>query len=123
MDISRKLLQQRIRNRIIENFESFTNPTWTNRLGTDEMIAMWFDFVQENDTFAFFSEPVFTKKEQAYIKEFHYLLMSSYDTIPSTWEHEALQNNNNWTKLVKAANEALDIFMSRGRFSEDEEIS
>ena len=123
MDISHKLLQQRIRNRIIDNLESFADPDWVNKLGTDEIIEMWHDIMDNNETFEFFSEPVFTRKELNAIKKFHYLLMSSYKHIPTTWQQEELQNNNNWAELVKIAREVLDVFMSRGRFSEDREMT
>jgi len=123
MDISQKLLQQRIRNRIIENLESFSNSTWVNQLGTDEIINMWYDQMGEDESFEFFSEPVFANKEQNSIKKFHNLLESSYKNIPSTWKREELLENKEWLKLVETAKEELNVFIVRGRFSEEQEIT
>ena len=123
MDISKTLLQQRIRNRIIENLESFADPNWVNQLGTNEIINMWYDHMDEEETFEFFSNPVFTTNEKNSIKRFHNLLESSYEKIPTTWKQEDLQGNTEWSKLVETAKEELRIFMERGRFSEEQEIT
>ena len=123
MDISHKLLQQRIRNRIIENLESFAVTTFIEQLGTDEIINMWYDNMDDEETFTFFTEPVYSKNEQNAIKRFHYLLESSYKKIPTTWQQEELQNNDHWAELEKTAKEELNIFMARGRFSEEQEIT
>ena len=122
MDISHKLLQQQIRNRIIDNLESFADPTFVSHLGTDEIINTWYDYMEKEETFTFFTEPIYSKNEQNAIKRFYYLLESSYEKIPSTWQQEELQNNKDWTKLRKQAIEELNIFMATGRFSEEQEI-
>lgn len=121
--MSRKVFQQWIRNRIIDSLESFAIRTWVNQLGTDEIINMWYDNTDENETFDYLSEPVYSKNEQNAIKKFHYLLESSYKKIPTTWQLEELQNNNDWAELEKTEKEGLNVFMVRGRFSEEQEIT
>ena len=123
MDVSRKLLQQRIRNRVIENLESFADPVWVRKLGTDEIINMWYDHMDDDEDFTFFTEPVFNLKETNAIKRFHYLLESTYKTIPTTWSLSDLSNNQEWKQLTIQAHEELSVFMERGRFSEEAEIT
>ena len=123
MDISKTLLQQRIRNRIINNLESFADTNWVNKLGTNEIINMWYDHMDEEETFELFSDSVFTNNEMNSIKRFHNLIESSYEKIPTTWKQEDLQGNTEWSMLVETAKEELNIFMERGRFSEEQEIT
>ena len=121
-EISDTLLNQRLRNRIIEVLEMFADEAFVEKFGTDEIIESWYDFVDE-DRFEYINEPVFTKNEINSIKRFLNLLESSFESVPTTWTISELDNNKPWNNLVSAAKEELEIFMERGRLDEEKEIT
>ena len=118
--ISKTLLQQRIRNRLIEYFDtSFEEiATW----GTHEVINQWEDIVPNGWEPAFFMEPIFSSEEQARIKEF----CSTWDiaaeaTPDNLFSVAELNSLPEWQAFLREAKSALDCFMKRGKFDEDTE--
>ena len=118
--ISKTLLQQRIRNRLIEFFDTSFEDIAAR--GAFEVINIWEDFVPNGWDGAFFIEPVFSPEEQRCIKSFC-----------STWEITAdatrndifsvseLERTPQWNKFLNDASSAFDCFMKRGKLSEDVE--
>ena len=121
-EISDTLLKQRLRNRIIEVLETFSDQSYVEKLGTDEIIECWYDFV-DDEKLSFYNEPIFTKNEINALNRFHYTLESLFKKVPSTWSIQDLLNNEPWSKLKSASTDELQIFMERGLLNEDEEIT
>lgn len=116
--ITKKLLQQRIRNRIIEYFDlSYEEIA---KFGAFEIINMWQDFVPEGWDENFFKEPVFSKKEQAHIKQFCEIWGRTAEATPADiFDKETLQNSIDWSTFVSEAKKAHKLFEERGKFSEE----
>lgn len=116
-EISTQLLYQRIRNRVIELMEMHS--TFEGTLGAFSMLNMvddWLPVPYEN------APNVFSTKEKDAIADFLRLFEVAADaTLVNTWDVEWFKNSPEWSALSKVAQEAYDIFMQRGRFSEDDE--
>lgn len=69
-DISELLLQQRVRNRIIEHFDGATSFEGVAKIGAFEEIEMLIDWVQPPLDAEFFSGPVFSQPEITATKGF-----------------------------------------------------
>ncbi len=121
-EISNTLLKQRLRNRIIESLDAFADEETVGVVGTDEIIEIWYDYM-DDDRLSFYDSPVFSSEEVNAIKRFHNLLEGSYKKVPSTWKLGELSNCNEWSVLVTAAREEHAIFMERGLFDEEREIT
>jgi len=120
--ISDKLLQQRLRNRIMEVLDGFADEETIEAVGTDELIEQWYDYMDEKRMY-FYSQPVFSHDELNALKRFHYLLESTYLTIPTTWSLKDLVTNKYWSTLVATAREELLVFQQRGFLDEEHEIT
>ena len=128
-EVSRIVLAQRIRNRIIEYLE--TASSFEEQLEYQaaapiafipaEMINQWEDWVHDpND--AFFAEPVFSPAEQDAIKAFNGVWDSVADDTPDPLpELSVLMETEPWQRLQEAAMRALEVFRRRGKFDEDED--
>jgi len=121
-EISDTLLRQRIRNRIIENLEMLTDSDSVEKIGTDETLEYWYDYVDENKI-NFFIEPVFTKSETNLIQQLHTLIEKEYNNIPTTWETKELACNDSWAQVTRKAFETLKTFQKRGYLDEENEIT
>ena len=121
-NISEKLVMQRIRNRIIEVLDMFADDESVSKIGSDEIIEFWYDFVDE-EKFSGFNKPVFSESEITSIRRFHNLLEKTYSNVPSSFSLESLMSNKYWCRLKELANNETEVFLKRGRFSEDEEIT
>ena len=122
-EISDLLLNQRIRNRIIEVLEITASYEEQEKHGGDEFINMWEDWV-DDERIGDYVEPVFTKKEQERLAEFHkawnYVANHTPQFLPDISE---LKKNNDWTNLMASASDALAVFRQRGKLSEESEIT
>ena len=122
-EISDLLLNQRIRNRIIEVLEITASYEEQEKFGSDEVVNMWEDWVDDNRIIDYL-EPVFTKQEQECLAEFHktwnYVADHTPQILPNISE---LKQNEYWSALVDAASKALVVFSQRGKMSEDIEIT
>ncbi len=115
--ISRQLLYQRLRNRVIDLFEMHS--TFEDTLGAFEMI----DMVDEFLPLDFEQAPnVFSEREKAAISEFMVLANRAADaTHENTWDVDWFNGSQEWVWLSGSAKRGLIIFSERGRFSEQEE--
>lgn len=128
--ISRQLLQQRIRNRIIEYLEIASSAEkqreYERRVPIaqvpNEMINMWADVVDPGNL-DWYSEPVFSDEENHAVRSFHDVWSDVADATPDPMPHtiEALLGTPTWNRLMVAASEALQVFAERGCFNEDVE--
>ena len=124
-DVSDTLLKQRLRNRIIESLETFVDTSSVEKLGTDEIIELWYDFAgdaDEEDRLGFFDEPVFSQGEIASLKDFCNLIDSTYKDVPTSCNYADLAENRAWKDLDAAAAKELEVFMIRGMLSEEHEV-
>jgi hypothetical protein len=119
---SETLINQRIRNRIIEALEIYLSIEFQERFGLDEVINIWEDWV-DNERMPEYTEPVFTKQEQFAITNFHKqwekVCKNTPQIMPSV---KAMIEDKNWIQLINIAEETLKILLLRGRLSEEVEI-
>ena len=121
-EISDTLLKQRLRNRLIESLDAFADNDTVEAVGTDEIIQIWYDYMDE-DRMEFFDEPVFSVEELNAIKRFHNLLDKTHQNIPSTWKLEELEGIEEWSALVAMACKGVSVFYKRGLLDEETEIT
>ena len=127
--ISPILLDQRIRNRIIEYLEIASS--YDQQLEYEanvpiarvpnEIINLWEDSVRRGhlDEFA---EPVYSPNEQAAIRRFHAVWDGvAKDTPDQMPPLSKLIGTEPWERLRVAAQQALAVFRLRGKFNEDRE--
>lgn len=129
--VSKQVIFQRVRNRIIEYLEvasSFTEQRKYQKAVPfvsvpSEMINQFEDWVPNEGVLADFVLPVFSSVEQAALRRFY-----------KTWQDVA-QNTPNplppleetlklpkWKQLREAAAKTLVVFSDRGKLPEDKEI-
>lgn len=124
-----KVLLQRVRNRIIEYLEltrSFDAQRQYQSCAPvhvpNEVINQWEDWVRGPRDPAFV-HPVFSKAEQDAIARFHGtwrdVAANTRDPLP---ELDALLVTAEWQALRDAADDALRVFLVRGKLSEDEGV-
>jgi hypothetical protein len=126
--ISRQLLQQRIRNRIIEYLELAASAErqrdYERRAPIaqvpGEMINQWADVVHA-DNWDWYSQPVFSIEESEAIRAFHDVWLAVADETPEPMPHtiEALIGTPAWNRLMAAARDTLQVLSLRGRFDEE----
>lgn len=122
MGISKILLQQRLRNRIIEVLSLLCGEQHSIRkVGTAEILERWWDYVDE-DKLGFFSEPVFSYKELKAIKVLHQLIEDRYKAIPNTFEETEMIKCKEWVNVTAQASKVCELFNQRGQFDEEYEI-
>ena len=122
-EISTLLLNQRIRNRIIEVLEITASYESQEKFGADEVINMWEDWV-DDDRIGKYVEPVFSKQEQACMIEYHNIWNYVADHTPQCLpDISELKGNEYWLSLMATASKALSIFNQRGKQSEENEIT
>lgn len=127
-DISQQLLQQRIRNRIIEYLEVAASADeqrdYESRAPIahvpNEMINQWEDWVKGDDL-DWYGPPVFSKDESIALRSFHGIWLAVADETPDPLPHsiDLLLGTPAWARLMDGARAALAIFEKRGRFDEE----
>lgn len=118
--ISNTLLQQRIRNRLIEYFDTSLEEiaSW----GAFEVINQWEDIVPNGWETAFFTEPVFSPEEQVRIRKFCSTWSLTADaTSDNIFSIAELNSSPEWQAFLREAKSALGCFVKRGKFDEDTE--
>jgi len=126
---SRRVVEQRIRNRIIEYLELASSYEMQRDYQArapvsvpSEVINQWEDWVHRPD-FPPITSPVFSREEREAIAAFHQTWNAVADStpnlLPSIEETLALPQ---WRELATAAARALQAFGVRGRLPEDREV-
>ncbi|MGF1593831.1 MAG: hypothetical protein ACFCUW_11160 [Kiloniellaceae bacterium] len=119
--IGRTLLQQRIRNRLMDVLEIASAFDEIARCGTSETINLWEDWYRESDS-DFYAEPVFSVSERKQIIEFSKVWNETAEVEEdNTFDPEKLKTLPHWCRFRDAAETALRVFEQRGRCSEDKE--
>lgn len=123
-----RVVQQRVRNRIIEYLElasSFESQREYQEVAPvhvpHEVVNQWEDWVRSPDDPL--GEPVFSSAERAAVRAFHRVWQSVADSTPRRLpDLEVLFGSPEWQLLRQAAADALAIFAVRGPLSEEDEI-
>jgi hypothetical protein len=117
--ISRQLLYQRLRNRVIELLDMYSSFDHIATLGAYEMIDMVDDWLPLNYEEA---PKVFSEKEKVAIAKFMELAAGAADaTKEDTWDTAWFKNSEEWVSVSEFAQQALVVFSVRGQFSEESE--
>lgn len=91
------------------------------RLGTDEVINQWEDWIPSTDL-TFFHPPVFTLEEQETIQHFHGAWETcANETMENIYDAKALSEIKCWQAFRSTAGLALSVFLKRGKFSDTKE--
>ncbi len=127
---SLQIIQQRTRNRIIDYLECASSFEEQREYAAavpiahvpSEMICGWSDWVRDENIESY-GPPVFEENETLAIRRFH----ATWETVTRGLPRERLpleeiQQLEQWAMLRAAAEEALSVFLPRGRLSEDDEI-
>ena len=127
--ISAMLLDQRIRNRIIEYLETASSYEEQKKFETDvpivhvpnEIINEWEDYVNR-DCLSECAGPVFSPEEQIAIRQFDAVWAQVADDTPNPLPPlSKLIGTEPWERLRTAASQALGVFQVRGKFDEERE--
>lgn len=118
-EISKQLLYQRLRNRIIEELDAASSLKCVAQVGTFEAIECMFDHLPID----FQAVPnLFDLAEQNAIE--HFLISAEKvrsEPQEASWDLAYFEHSPAWVELSRSANAGLTIFLKRGRFSEEEE--
>ena len=118
-EISRQLLYQRLRNRLIELLDMYSSLGDIATLGAYEMIELVGDLLPLDYDEA---PKVFSEKEKEAISKFAELAEKASDaTKEDTWSVDWFKTSEEWVSVSNFAKQALVIFSERGRFSEEHE--
>ncbi|WP_444901374.1 hypothetical protein ACJJIG_17665 [Microbulbifer sp. SSSA007] len=104
---SEKVILQRIRNRIIEVLELFSDEKVYDMAISN--LEFWADWVGSH-SISNFGPPVFSPEEVEEIRK-----------IDAAWEHVDLNSgirSEQWAALSQSSRRALTVFMQRGKMSE-----
>jgi hypothetical protein len=127
--ISRTLLDQRIRNRIIEYLQIASSYEEQLRYEARvpiadvpaEIICQWSDQVNDHPL-ARYVEPVYSLEEQAAIANFQAVWERVISETPKYLPPlSELIRKPQWERLRIGALEALEVFLRRGKFDEEKE--
>lgn len=115
--ISRTLIKQRIRNRIVEYFDLTVEDI--AKFGTFEIINQWQDCFGDKWDPEFYSQPVFSPHEQNILRKFN----EFWNNIADETREELydVSENSTWIEFVDICEKNKKEFMKRGRFSEEVE--
>ena len=122
--ISERLLDQRLRNRLME--QVLGHADWQDsvkRTDVYEHFESYFDF------FPYEGEPypngALTEDERAALTSVHALVKEAYDWLPHIKRHQATWDEyiaTGWPQRIEpVADGALELMLKRGRFSEEQE--
>ena len=118
-EISSQLLYQRLRNRVIELFETNSSFEDIAEAGAFETINSVFDWLPIDYGEA---PNVFSEHEKEVIAQFIRLVGAASDaTDEDTCDVAWFESSSEWARLSVFARTALPVFLKRGRFSEKEE--
>ncbi|WP_146132753.1 hypothetical protein [Hasllibacter halocynthiae] len=118
-EISKQLLYQRLRNRVIELLDLYSSLDDIATLGAFETIDMVDDWLPLDYAAA---PKVFSEKERVVIAKFLMLSNAAADaTDEDTWKVDWFRDSEEWVNVSRFSEQALAVFCERGRFSEESE--
>lgn len=117
-EIGKRLPYPRIRSRVIDVLESGASGEATERFGASGTIDMVDDWLPTRS-----GEPlqVFNEKAQAILHAFLQAMNRAAASMAENWGAARLRASKEWARMREVAQEALGVFMERGRFSDDVE--
>ena len=111
-----QVLDQRVRNRIIECLEMICAPEESATLDPDSIVNLWADWVRDPIEVECPS-PVYTAEErEAVIRVNTQIGLDAFSAGDATGGGTT---SSAWSALRAVAREALQVFAQRGRLSED----
>ena len=121
---SRRLVEQRIRNRIIEAVESLAE-------GDDGVLQVWpkdyfenfYDWIPHRDDGEMGPNSAITAEERALLLEVSSILDDACDATPGNMTADEFIATGWPTRIQSVAQRAIALMCRRGRFSEDHEES
>lgn len=118
------LIEQRIRNRLIEWLELVVESEHAApAYGIDELLNDWQDWNGEPLTEAAFPPPTYTAAEVATLPEIERTWNLLCDATPKSIQDEAAAMKlPEWRSFVDAARHALNAFSVRGKLLEEKEL-
>jgi hypothetical protein len=128
---SRRVVDQRVRNRVIEYFELAASFERQDECEKDvpiahvpqEVINQWEDNFPGDLRTTRDLPPVYSPDEAEAILSFHGVWDSVAQALPDDYAAlGAVQEMPEWNELCRAAASALDVFKRRGRMPEDREV-
>ncbi|WP_405119705.1 hypothetical protein [Pseudomonas leptonychotis] len=118
---SPRIVEQRIRNRLIECLESFACAS-DSRCDLNELINQWADWVQDDSIHSAFPQPTYTVDEAASLRVVHIRMALFCEVTPHCMIDTAEEMKRpEWLSLRIAAEVALQGLALRGRLPEDVE--
>ena len=120
---SKQLILQRVRNRIIEYFEFASDAEAQAKFGPDSVINYWEDW-QNSSLDTAYPNPVFTVSERDAMSAFDSSWRLTADSTSNPMPPiSVLRDTRVWQRLTTSAIIALSVFLLRGRFPEDHEVT
>ena len=122
VDASRRLLDQRLRNRIME--ELFGLAEWQESLrtvGFAEYFESYFDWAPYDGEP--YSNGVMTEGEREALRQVQRIMIEAMNATPNEMNVEQFVATDWPQRIGRAAEEALRLMLRRGRFSEEAEES
>jgi hypothetical protein len=118
--VSKQIIEQRVRNRIIEMLEWLVECESTPpNLGMNELINCWEDWVPSPFEPDYFPPPVFTEAEQELIRQVSRAVDTFCCVTPkSITDERAALKLPQWAAIIMTARSALLVMAARGRMSE-----
>ena len=121
--ISERLLDQRLRNRIIESLDWIADTETGFEFGAGEWFNQFFDHY-DGRTLKPFANSAMTEEERSAFLAVHELMEAAAAATPGNVTEGQLKASGWLDRIIPAARAALMLMNARGRFSEDiEEVS
>ena len=129
---SDRIVEQRIRNRVIEYFEMVSSlaaqqayeekgPPFVNV--PYEIINQWEDWIPNDPRSDIKPLSVFSPEEMAALGEYQGVWEKAADELPDDYpELLSVQSLPGWEQLTRSAGVASEVFGHRGRMPEDREV-
>lgn len=118
-EVSKRLLDQRLRNRIMEQLLGLVEWEDTLKWGAAEYINSFYDFFPDDGGVP--DNPCLTERERAALEPVTQLMSAACDATPQFPDDEEFKAACWPQRIAQVAQEALAIMIERGRFSEDQE--
>jgi hypothetical protein len=126
--LSARLIEQRVRNRVIEYFElvsSFERQRDYERVAAHinvpyEIINQWEDWVPENPRVSVAHLGCYSAEEIQALRDYHAAWEVAAEAAPDTYPSLTdIQTIPEWTQLTEAARRGTSCFARRGKLPED----
>jgi len=125
-----RVSQQRMRNRAIEALQTLADgDDGVRAVGVDEFVEEFFDVIDDRAPWHWRTWSVFTSDEVSALGRVHDLLVEACEPLRRRASSRSIFGDpedgfirSGWpTRVQPAARTALDLMLSRGRFSEEHE--